>query len=97
MDKNPGADETDLPSESSKEQSIRCFSCSRGSTPPWLESPVLVTVTIALLKLHDRKQLGEERVYFAYSSGSLFIIKRNQKRNSNRAGTQTGQEPGHRS
>lgn len=36
---------------------------------------VLVGVTIALIKPHDYKQLGEERVYLAYASISLFITE----------------------
>jgi hypothetical protein len=42
---------------------------------------VLVRVTIAVMKHHDQKQLGEERVNSAHSSTSLFIIKGNQDRN----------------
>jgi hypothetical protein len=34
---------------------------------------------------HNQKQLGEGRVYLAYASTSLFIIKGNEDRNSNRA------------
>jgi hypothetical protein len=34
-----------------------------------------------------KKQVGEERVYLAYTSILLVIIKRSQDRNSNRAGT----------
>jgi hypothetical protein len=34
-----------------------------------------------------RKQVGEERVYSAYTSTLLFIIKGSQDRNSHRAGT----------
>jgi hypothetical protein len=34
-----------------------------------------------------KKQVGEGRVYFAYTSSLLFITKGNQDRNSNRAGT----------
>jgi hypothetical protein len=39
------------------------------------------------MKHHDQKQVGEERVYPAYGSRSLFIIKGSQDRNSSRAGT----------
>jgi len=38
-----------------------------------------------------KKQVGKESVYSAYTSVSLFIIKGNRDRNSNRAGT-WGQE-----
>jgi hypothetical protein len=43
-----------------------------------------------------RKQVGEERVYLAYTSMSLFIIEGSQDRNSNMAGTWS-QELMHRS
>jgi hypothetical protein len=44
------------------------------------------------MKHHDQRQLREERVYFAYSSRSQFIIfKDSQGRNSNQP------EPGGRS
>jgi hypothetical protein len=48
---------------------------------------VSVKVNIAELKHHDQKWLGEERVYLAYTSTSLFIIEGAQGRNSNRVGT----------
>jgi hypothetical protein len=35
----------------------------------------------------NKKQVGEERVYSAYTSTFLFIIKGNQDRNLHRAGT----------
>jgi hypothetical protein len=38
-------------------------------------------------KTPPSKQLGEERVYLAYTLISLFIIKGHQDRNANRAGT----------
>jgi UPF0288 family protein (methanogenesis marker protein 3) len=34
-----------------------------------------------------KKQVGEERVYFAYTSTMMFITKGNQDRNSHREGT----------
>jgi hypothetical protein len=34
-----------------------------------------------------KKQVGEERVYLAYTSTLLFITKGSQDRNSHRAGT----------
>ena len=43
-----------------------------------------------MIKHHDQKQLGKERVYLAYTSTSLFIIKGSQDRNSTMA------EPGGR-
>ena len=39
------------------------------------------------MKHHDHKQPGEEEIYLAYHSISLFIIKGSQDRNSNRAET----------
>ena len=40
-----------------------------------------------MIKHHEQKQLGEERVYLVSTSRSLFIIRNHQDRNSNRAGT----------
>ena len=37
---------------------------------------------------HSKKQVGEERVYLAYTSTFLFITEGCQDRNSNRAGSQ---------
>ena len=34
-----------------------------------------------MMKHHDQKQHGEERVYLAYASTSLFIIEGSQDRN----------------
>jgi hypothetical protein len=48
---------------------------------------VLVRVTIAMMKHHDQKQLGEEKVYLAYTSTLLSIIEGSQDRNSNRPRT----------
>ena len=45
--------------------------------------------TISVMKHHDQKQLGEERVYLTYSSTSLFIIERSQDRSSHKEGTWT--------
>jgi hypothetical protein len=48
----------------------------------------LVRVSIAVIKHHDqKKQLGEERVYFPDASTIQSITERSQGRNSNRAGT----------
>jgi hypothetical protein len=44
-----------------------------------------------MVKHHDQKQAGEERVYLAYAFTALFIIK------EVRTVTQAGQEPGGRS
>jgi hypothetical protein len=43
-------------------------------------------VTIAGMKHHDQKGVGEEKAYSAYTSISLFIIEGSQGRNSNGAG-----------
>lgn len=48
---------------------------------------VLVGVPIAMMKHHDPKQPKEERVCFADTSLSLFIIEGSQGRNSNRIRT----------
>ena len=40
-----------------------------------------------MIKHHDQTQVGEERVYLAYTSTSMFIIKGSQDRNSKRTGT----------
>jgi hypothetical protein len=40
-----------------------------------------------MIKHHDQKKIGEERVYLAYTSISLFIVEGNLDRNSNRAGS----------
>ena len=44
-------------------------------------------VTIAEIKHHSQMQLEEERIYLAYTSISLFIIKGGQGRDSERART----------
>lgn len=44
-------------------------------------------VTIAVMKRHDQKQVGEERLYLAYTSASSSVIEGSQDRTSNRAGT----------
>ena len=49
---------------------------------------VLVRVYIPAQSIMTKKQVGEERVYFAYTSILLFITK------EVRIGTQTGQEAG---
>lgn len=48
---------------------------------------VLVRVSIAMMKHHDQKQIGEEMVYLAYTSTPQFITKGSQSRNSHREGT----------
>jgi hypothetical protein len=52
---------------------------------------VLVKVTMAAMKHHDQKQVGEQRVYSVYTSTSLLIVE------EVRTGAQAGQEPGGRS
>jgi hypothetical protein len=37
------------------------------------------------MKHHDQTQLGDQRVYLAYTSTSLFIIERSQDRHSDKA------------
>jgi hypothetical protein len=45
----------------------------------------LVRTSIAMIKHHDQKQVGKERVYLAFTCMSYFIIEESQDRNSNRA------------
>jgi hypothetical protein len=46
----------------------------------------LVKVSISAQNI-TKKQVGEERVYYAYNSTLLLITKGSQDRNSQRAGT----------
>jgi hypothetical protein len=48
---------------------------------------VCLRVTIAVIKYHDKKQVGERKVYLLYTFVSMFVTTGNQDRNSNRAGT----------
>ena len=48
---------------------------------------VLVRVSIAVMKQHDQKQVGEERVYLVYVFMALSVMEGSQDRNSNMAGT----------
>jgi hypothetical protein len=48
---------------------------------------VLVRVSIAAQNIMPKKQVGEERVYSAYTSMLLFITKGSQDWNSHRVGT----------
>jgi len=50
------------------------------------EDGVLVRVSIPA-QIMTKKQVGEERVYLAYTSTLLFITKGSQDRNSHRTGT----------
>lgn len=52
---------------------------------------VPVRVTVAVMKQHDEKQVGEKWVYFVYTSMSQFITE------EVRVGTHAGQEAGGRS
>ena len=53
--------------------------------PPWTNerSGVSVRVSIAVMKHHDQKQVGEERVYLAYTPNT----EGSQDKNSSRVGT----------
>ena len=46
--------------------------------------PVLVSVSVAVVKHCVQEQLGKERVYLVYTSMLLFIIEKSQSRNSTR-------------
>jgi hypothetical protein len=48
---------------------------------------VLVRVSIPVQNIKTKKQVGEERVYSAYTSTLLFITIESQDSNSHRAGT----------
>lgn len=48
---------------------------------------VFVGVSIVVMTYYDQKYLGEERVYLAYISTSLFFTEGSQDRVSSRAGT----------
>jgi uncharacterized protein Veg len=48
---------------------------------------VLARISMAMMKHHGQKELGEEWVYLPDTSTSLFIIKGNQDRNLKRAET----------
>jgi hypothetical protein len=48
---------------------------------------VLDRVSIPAQNIRTKRQVGEERVYSAYTSTLLFITKEGQDRNSHRAGT----------
>jgi hypothetical protein len=52
---------------------------------PW--AYVLVKVCITAQNIMAKKQVGEEKIYSAYTYTLLFITKGSQDRNSNRAGT----------
>jgi hypothetical protein len=54
----------------------------------WNISPVLVRVSIPGQNIMTKKQVGEERIYSAYTSVLLFITK------EVRTGTQAGQGAG---
>jgi hypothetical protein len=42
---------------------------------------VPVRIIIAIMKQHDQKQAGEERVSLAYTPTVLFILEENEGRN----------------
>jgi hypothetical protein len=51
--------------------------------------PVVVRVSIPAQTVMTKKQVGEERVYSAYTSTLLFITKRSQDQNSSRSGSRS--------
>jgi hypothetical protein len=54
----------------------------QATTELWVQGEtVLIRVASAMIKHHDQKQLGEERVYLAYTSTALFIMEGSQDRN----------------
>ena len=48
---------------------------------------LLVGVTIAVMKHHDKKQFGEGMVYFIHNPKIQFISNSTKGRNSSKAGT----------
>jgi hypothetical protein len=50
-------------------------------------APYCFRVITAVVKHHNKKQLGEERVYFTHKFTLQFITKTSRVRNSGRAGT----------
>jgi hypothetical protein len=54
-----------------------------------LRTLVLVRVSIPAQNIINKKQVGEERVYSAYTSTLLFIIKGSQDWNSSRSGSRS--------
>ena len=54
----------------------------------------LFRVITTVIKHHDHKQLGEERVYLAYASIALFTTKGSQDRNSNSRNLKAGADAG---
>jgi len=52
-----------------------------------IRMPVLVRVSIPALNIMTKKQVGEERIYSAYTSTLLLITKGSQDRNLHRAGS----------
>lgn len=42
---------------------------------PWVLDPLPLSLLVFMTATMNRKQVGEERVYLAYFSISLFIIK----------------------
>lgn len=69
--------------------------CGTGSLAFSLKSPSFVSflgdvsgrASIVMMKHYDPKQFGDDNIYLAYISMSLFIIEASQGRNSNKVGT----------
>jgi hypothetical protein len=53
----------------------------------WEWLTILIRICIPAQNIMTKKQVGEERVYSAYTSTLLFITKGSQDRNSHRSGT----------
>jgi hypothetical protein len=60
-----------------------------GIHPIYSYQTVLVRVSIPGQNIMTKKQVGEERVYSAYISTSLFITERSQDWNSSRSGSRS--------
>jgi hypothetical protein len=57
--------------------------------PSKLKGDVLVRVSIPAQNIMTKKQVGEERVYSAYTSTLQFITKGSQDWNSSRSGSRS--------
>ena len=70
----------------SRENQGRISKCIQDIELGILSASVLDGVTIALMKHHDQKQVGKERVCLAYTSTSESLGEGSLGRSSNRAG-----------
>jgi hypothetical protein len=55
----------------------------------WTSDVFLVRISIPAINITTKKQVGEERVYSAYTFMLLFITKGSQEWNSSRSGSRS--------